>query len=420
MPAKFTDWAQFSNWLESLGLFRMKPGLERMRQALAALDLQSPPFVTAQVLGTNGKGSTSAFLASIAKSHGCKTGLYTSPHFLTPRERITINGKQVNEEAWLWAANEIFAATKAKPDLTYFEFLTVMALLIFRREKIQLAVLEAGLGGAGDATSAILAQISLFTPIAMDHAGIIGPTIADIARDKCAVMSGTAVSALQYPEVCNIMEQTARLLNSRLEFAQPLASSCLQHLGMEGAHQCVNAGVAVAAWRKLAPLLQAPENNCDLIKNGLSDAFMPGRLQRIAPGTGQPAIILDGAHNPHGMRTLLLELTGQPPACIIFSCLADKDWRASLAILARKLPDIPILVVQLKNERAADAAEVADFCNSIHPGRAHAYRGNIPLQTALAEARRICAASRAPVLITGSLYMLSAFYELFPCHLHKI
>ncbi|MEG6501714.1 bifunctional folylpolyglutamate synthase/ dihydrofolate synthase, partial [Desulfovibrio sp. 1214_IL3152] len=140
----FSDFSQIQRHLDGLGLFHMDMGLDRMRRALSHLGLDRPPFVTVQILGTNGKGSTAAFLSSLCRAHGLRTGLYTSPHFVSPTERIRIDDRPWSQNLWPAQADKIMNAV---PELTYFEFLTVLALLAFRQEQLDVAVLEAGLGG---------------------------------------------------------------------------------------------------------------------------------------------------------------------------------------------------------------------------------------------------------------------------------
>ena len=181
----FTTIDQIWEHLDGLGFFHMDLSLTRMETALSRLGLSRPPFVVAQIVGTNGKGSTSAFLDSLSRAHGCRTGLYTSPHFLSPCERIRIDGVPLQEDLWPELATEVYAA---RPDLTYFEFLTVLAILAFARQGVQLAVMEAGLGGAHDATTALASDLTCFAPVAMDHAAILGPTLRDIALEKCGAI----------------------------------------------------------------------------------------------------------------------------------------------------------------------------------------------------------------------------------------
>ena len=235
--------------LDALGLFHMDLGLDRMRRVLRALKLERPPFVVVQVAGTNGKGSTSAFLGALCAAHGCRTGLYTSPHFVSPEERIRINGTPVPGTAWPGPANRIVAASGE--ELTYFEFLTVLALLLFREAGVEVAILEAGLGGRHDATTAVTADIVCFTPIAMDHAAVLGPTLGDSARDKAgAIRSGAPVlTAPQFPAAAQALTAAATACGAELSAAPPLPPGWLPHLGLAGAHQLINAGLALAAWQ---------------------------------------------------------------------------------------------------------------------------------------------------------------------------
>lgn len=141
---RFHSFDDVQDHLDALGLFHMDFGLDRMRNALDALGLLTPPFVTVQIVGTNGKGSTSTFLSCVARAHGLKVGLYTSPHFVTPRERIRINGTMLPADRWPVLADRVM---EAAPNLTYFEFLTALGLLAFAEAGVDLVVMEAGLGG---------------------------------------------------------------------------------------------------------------------------------------------------------------------------------------------------------------------------------------------------------------------------------
>lgn len=421
MNNAFSTPEDIRRYLDGRGLFHMDMGLGRMRRALAALELTRPPFVVAQVLGTNGKGSTAAFLASLALTHGCSVGLYTSPHFVSPTERIRIGRPETGicapwpGEQWVSEGNRIMAAA---PDLTYFEFLTVLALLGFAREGVDLAVLEAGLGGRHDATTTVAADLLCYAPIAMDHKDILGPTLADIAADKADAIRGPApvCSAAQFPEAARVLENAARAHGARLIRACPVADD--MPLGLNGPHQRTNAGLALAAWRCLAPRLGKPADAVPAQTQGLARAFMPGRLQRI-PGTEQhPPLLLDGAHNPHGMAALIKALRAEAlhPAGAVFSCLADKDWLPSVQMLKHYLGHAPLFVVTMDNPRAAQAIDVANACNNLPPTTATALpSGPQALVQALERARALPKASENnPVLVTGSLYLLSEFFTLHP------
>ena len=422
MCTTFPTFDQVIAHLDARGFFHMELGLERMEQALARLFPVRPPLVCVQVIGTNGKGSTAAFLDSLARSHGLRTGLYTSPHFVSPAERIRLDGVPLPKEAWPALAEEVYAAC---PELTYFEFLTVLALLAFARHGVELAVLEAGLGGRHDATTACPADALCYAPIALDHAAILGPTLAHIAADKAAAIRSAApvFSAPQYPAARAALEAAAAAHAAPLTFVEPLPPAV--PLGLAGPHQRINAAVALAAWRALAPrfghaALPVSAAPTPAEAGGLAHAFIAGRLQSLPACEAHPPLLLDGAHNPHGMQALARHLRqmGQAPRCAIFSCLADKDWLPAARLLQKELGDIPLLVPQLHNERAADASAVAAACNA---GRACPTARAVPdVASALAAARDISPAAAdggAPVVLCGSLYLLAEFFSLFPRYL---
>lgn len=420
----FRDFQDIRRHLDALGMFHMDLGLDRMRRALTALDLEHPPFVVAQVLGTNGKGSTAAFLAELCTAHGCRVGLYTSPHFVSPEERIRINGRPLAEEKWPGPANSVMTAA-CGDSLTYFEFLTLLALLAFREARVDVAIMEAGLGGRSDATTAIPADLLCYTPIAMDHAAVLGPTLTDIARDKAAAIRGRApvCAAPQFPAAREALVAAARIERAVLTSAAPLPEEWLPRLGLAGEHQLCNAGLALAAWQRLAPLLGRRGDDARAQAQGLANAFLPGRLQFVPAAAGHPALLLDGAHNPHGMQALLRALLppGRTPCrpvpmprAIIFSCLGDKDWRSSAAMLARRFPKTPVLIPALKNPRAGDPHEIAALWNGRSPGTARALTGPDALEQALDAAAEACRADGGVTLMTGSLYLLAEFFARFP------
>lgn len=415
----FSSWRQFEAWLEGIGLFHMELGLERMEKALDILQLGQLPYKTVQILGTNGKGSTSAFLESLARAHGLKTGLYTSPHFISPKERALVNGKQAPDGLWLRCANEMLASPAGDLGLTYFEFLTLLSLRLFQLEKVEIAILEAGLGGANDATSAIGMDARCMAPIAMDHAAIIGPRLEDIATDKAGAIKNAApiFSSPQFPIAEKILRAAAAGMGAPLNFIEPI--SIETSLGLAGAHQFSNAATALAAWRHMAPLLNRNSKDNEKTAKALSDAFLPGRLQKIPAGSGHPALILDGAHNPHGARALRawLDSAGIKPAGLVFSCLGDKDWRPGLEMLCRNMENKRAWIIQLENHRAAPAGEIAAICRGAGMDAA-IFKGKEALAKALEAAKE--QATVGPVLLAGSLYLLAEFFKLYPkrlaCH----
>ena len=207
---KFPSFEHFTVYLDSLGLFSMRLGLDRMHAALDRMRLTRPESTMVHVVGTNGKGSTSAFLAALAQAHGLRVGLYTSPHLVSVRERIRVDGRLLPEKCWVEAANAVMARC-ADVGLTYFELVTVMALHLFRAERVDLAVLEAGLGGTHDATCAVNADLTVMTPVGLDHEHVLGPELPDIARDKSGALGRCpAVTGIQNAEVRRVFDHAGR------------------------------------------------------------------------------------------------------------------------------------------------------------------------------------------------------------------
>lgn len=398
-------------------MFRMRPGLERMHEAAHRLGLARPGMPVAQVVGTNGKGSTAFYLSELARLHGCSTGLFTSPHLLSLRERIRINGRPAGQERIVPWANRVWRLC-ADLELSYFETITLVAMEGFVQEKLDLVVLEAGLGGRNDATTTWLAELVLVTPIGLDHEHVIGPGLANIARDKAgAIRPGTraAIAAVQQPDAWQILrEQAAR---SRVRLREQGSLGKLAHMdiqpGLSGSHQKRNAGLALEAWADLAAWHDwrfAPE----ICQQALGSTGWPGRLQRIH---GVPEIFLDSAHNPMGMTALrdaLREMHVQP-ASMVFTCLRDKDLSA-MARLARSMTAGTIFVPELaESERSRPAAEVASML-----GRAGAHAPDTATALGLAQAQARAEAGSSPrdqpgsVLACGSLHLLAEIYGLHP------
>nr|WP_245168206.1 cyanophycin synthetase [Desulfobaculum xiamenense] len=397
-------------------------GLSRVEAAIAALGLTSPSFAVFHVVGTNGKGSTSRTIAELAAAHGLRAGLYTSPHFLDPRERIRIDGRMLSGDAWARLGNEVMDASRDNP-LTYFEFITVLAVLAFARAGVDVAVMEAGLGGTYDAANALRTDVTVFTGIGMDHEAILGDTLEAIASDKAGAMRPgvPAVTAAQAEPAARVLAERARAIGTTLSTvsdvlhyeyaigaARPvdptLPELCDLIPAMPGPHQFANAHLALAAWLTLAPSRGFGVDS-DACSRALSRATVSGRFQRIP---GSPEIILDGAHNPHALAALTSTLRdcNIRPSSIVFACLADKDL-ATIAPLVAGLADCPVLVPELPGNTRARAA--ADIARAIGPKA----RPVADIADALAQT----AQDDGPVLVCGSLYLLAAFFTLHPEHL---
>jgi len=410
----FLDFAGLCAHLDRLGMFSMDLGLDRTRQALATLGLTRPGFAVAHVVGTNGKGSTALYLAELARAHGLRVGLYSSPHFLSVRERILVDGRPLSEAAWAGLGSEVQAAT-GHLGLTYFEFITVLAVLAYARAGVGLAVLEAGLGGRYDAVTALAkdrGDLTLYTPVGLDHTAVLGPTLAHIAADKAGAMAGGSpvLTGPQAPAALAELERAAEACGAPLcrvaevLEAWPLAAAIADglDLAMPGPHQRDNAALALAGFFLLAGRLGV-RPRAEACAAALAGARLPGRLQRV-PGT--PETWLDGAHNPPALATLAaaLESLGVRPATLVFSCLKDKDLE-HIRPLILALTSGPIFVPELPlaAERARPAAELAA---ALGP-RARPAPG-------VARALELAAAQGGPVLVVGSLYLLAEFFSLRP------
>lgn len=417
--------------LEALGLFHMDLSLGRM--AAFAARAGRPDFRVLHVVGTNGKGSTATILAELLRAHGLRAGLYTSPHFVSVRERVRVDGALLSEADWVRLGARALELSDGL-GLTYFELLTALAVLAFGEAGCEVAVMEAGLGGRYDATNVLEPELTVFTPMGLDHMNVLGTTLAEIAGDKAGAMrrGGLAVSAAQEPGARAVLERAARDAGSELVFASDVlaysrASGAVTpgparpggqglgpgmtglRLSLAGAHQEANAGLALAAFRLWAARrgIAVREDAC---RAAFAEAFIPGRMQFTPAGRGLPALILDGGHNAHGLGALktALDAEGASPAALIFGCLRDKPLDTMLP-LARTLTRGRVLACGIPSCPRACAPE--ELAALLGPGaEAHA-----DVHAALAA----LSGEPGPVLVCGSLYLLGEFYTQHPWLLER-
>lgn len=428
----FADYAAFTHYIDTLGVFHINPSLNEIGAVLKSMQLSRPPFAVIQVLGTNGKGSTSAMLSALCHEHGLTTGLFTSPHFVSPRERILINNTPVPEEDWVRSANLVMQ--HGGETLTYFELLTVMALHMFAQNNTQIAIIEAGLGGSWDSTTAITADMHVYTPIGLDHLGILGNSLQEIAEDKAGAIRSNApvISAQQEPAVKLVLMSACGRNNAPLYFADKDFSLLPdgfnpEDLPLRGAFQGENIRLALTAFTHIPEVLHrcfrsglrilpTPQS----LVSALTKAWIAGRFQHIAATEEMPPFILDGAHNPHAMAALGLSLAkkGTSPAAVIFTCLNDKQPEHIIPHL-RALATGPIFVPPLPagNSRAMPPERLAAMIGiQAQPMPS--------LAQAIEDATRFrkerlpgIAPDDHPILICGSLYLLSEFYKEYPQYL---
>ncbi len=389
----------------------MDLSLHRMHDALEMLDLTKPAFPIVQLVGTNGKGSTATFLEFVARAHGLRTGLYTSPYFISPAEVICLDGQRLHAELWSALATKIHAKA---PHLTHFEFLTVLAILAFKEAKVDVAIVEAGLGGQHDATTALPRHMLCITPISMEHEKVLGPNLQDITKQKARAMAAQmpVFSAKQAPLVQDILADYAQECGAHfctvdVEKMLPEKIS----LGLFGAHQRENAALAVTAWQALDAQFFHVHTKEKMLQ-GLAQAFILGRFQRIDLDMG--SCIIDGAHNVAGLQSLhktlqdYISLQYAPPKAIIFSCLADKNWQAMLPHIRhiQKLcvGDCPIFIpAQAIEERAMSQSQRQQVAQAL---------GGILCENVNQAVQKACAVTgQQPVLVFGSLYLLGEFFS---------
>ncbi len=366
----------------------MRLGLEPMRAACEAFGHPERAFPAVHVAGTNGKGSVCAMVESIARAAGMRTGLYTSPHLCRFAERIRIDGRPLADDELA----PLLESTLARaPDLSFFETATLAAFVAFRAAKVDVAVLEVGLGGRLDATNVIPPpRAAAITRIALDHEDRLGPTLAHIAREKAGIAKAGLEIVLgpMQPDVRAVLEAEARARGAAVVDADRHAAAAPAKL--PGIHQQDNAAVAFALGRRIG----ASEEAC---ARGIRDAEWPGRLERIDAPDGP--FLLDAAHNPDGVEALVRYLEGRKVGALLFGTLIDKAWPEMLDRLA-PVAARRVYLEPRGGRPGADPRELA----ARHAGHVAA---SVP--EGLALARRLREESgdgRALVVIAGSLLLV--------------
>ena len=406
-------------YLLSLGneVLAMKLGLENIRTLLAALGDPQNKYLKVQVAGTNGKGSVCAFLNSICVTAEIRTGMFTSPHLISMTERVKINGVDVSEEKCAELATRVrevseslFASGQIGNIPTYFEQVTAIALLAFAEANVELAILETGLGGRLDATTAAEAEIAAITRIDLDHQQYLGETIEEIAAEKAAIIgphTRRVVMGEQVPQAEKVIRERAWSFG-----VGPMSALKIQsiengpkvslypfgeiELGLQGKHQIENAKVAILITEDLRELFSFEVKFEDVI-HGLESARHPGRLESIG------RYLLDGAHNIGGARALrnYLDEFVDRPIAMIFGAMSDKNVGEIGSIL---FPTADRLILtRPQNSRAMGPEDLLQFV----PGGFDRDRVFIAPSAAVAIDRAHQVSQRQDViLVTGSLYLV--------------
>ena len=405
-----------------------KFNLENITVLMERLGRPDRTYPIVHIAGTNGKGSTAAFLESILRAAGFRTGLNTSPHLERINERIRTNGEEVSDQIFAKTftrvqevIEELLAAGRLQAHPTYFECVTALAFEVFARERVEFAVVEVGLGGRLDATNIVRPQVSVITRIDFDHENYLGHSLEEIAREKAGIVkAGVPVAtAPQLPEVREVLRGKARELDATIvdtgedfdlerEIAEAGCARALARArargeavrlapGLPGRFQLENALNAAATAR----LLQARGYRItnQNIEQGIRSAEWPGRLERLQAG---PDVYLDGAHNPGAARELaqfLEENFASRRVYLIFGAMRDKSVDEMTGILFPLASEV--ILTQPGTPRAVSANQLADLAGH-HAARYTVIRdAEEALESALAKAR-----SDDAVFVTGSLYLV--------------
>ncbi|MDQ3334351.1 MAG: Mur ligase family protein [Myxococcota bacterium] len=373
--------------------FGMVFGLDRIRALLDTLGAPDARLGTViHVAGTNGKGSTVAMIAGLARASGVRVATFTSPHLSSLRERITFDGVLISEEAICAAAERVYEV--GGDALTFFEQLTAIACVAIA-DNADVTILEVGLGGRLDATNAITAPIAIVTGVAMDHQEILGDTLQKIAMEKAGIFkpgqravigaSGEAIAQPWLEDAARTAGVETITVVSSTEHVPPVS--------LPGEHQRQNAAGALAALDHLEALGVAKLDDAGRAA-ALAHVVHPGRFEVIE---GWPRIILDGAHNPHGAAALaaVLRGMGERPV-LILGVSEDKDARGIVAELAPVASDV--IATRYQHDRAMDPEALATI--------AREFETPVEVAPDLAAADALARAHHATIVIAGSLFLV--------------
>ncbi|MBI2445664.1 hypothetical protein HYV43_04715 [Candidatus Micrarchaeota archaeon] len=376
--------------------------LDRMRRLVADAGVDATRLKAVQVAGTNGKGSTCAFLSAILQAAGFKTGLYTSPHLLDLRERIQIDGKMVTQSDFAAIASWAQPLVE-KHGASQFEAYTLMAFRHFLDQRVDWAVVEVGLGGKKDATSILAPRLSIITHVAMDHMEQLGGTVTEIAEEKAGIIpeNGVCLTTAE-GNAYGAIEINAKQKEARLKKVAPLpivteSPLCIRvgtqivTLALQGRFQAENAALAVAAAQELQNQGTAI-SEADIVA-GLRHATWPGRMQTVGN------VVIDGAHNPDGIAALVSALKAAYPNQkwnLVFGVLADKDYPEMVRSI-RKLPLDSIRLIRPKSPRALPAETLVPLFK--------AHQTPVDVQVAANMHDVLGALKGKPILVCGSLYV---------------
>lgn len=425
------DFSAAVDYLYGLGneMLAMKLGLESIRRLARALDDPQLEFPAVHIAGTNGKGSTAAIVAAIAESAGLRAGLYTSPHLVDITERIRIGSQQISRDDFARLATRVRSAGEelvARGDLiappTFFEQVTAIGYLYFAEQRVDLAVLEVGLGGRLDATNICAPVVTAITPVGSDHEQYLGETIAEIAGEKAGIIKNgvPVISAPQLAEAARVIRERAAQVEAPLVTFNEIASLVVEpgdadglfrlrcrtreagyeaQTGLRGRHQAINAVLAILISERLMKEGVAIDRRS--VVDGLGRVRWPGRLEMIGIEGGRE-LLVDGAHNPDGARKLrgfLDEHYAHVPLAMIFGAMSDKalDEMARILFPAAEV----IVAAPISNPRAIAPERIAQLAERFGRRAVIAASVREAIEIAARETDR-----RGMICACGSLYLV--------------
>lgn len=411
------DYQQSLDYLYRLEKFGMIFGLEKIKAILEAIGNPHLEIQTIHIGGTNGKGSTAAMMASILQQEGYHVGLYTSPHLIRFTERIKVDGKEIDPEVvaeltdWIRERIEITGVT---PPFTFFDFTTAMALLYFKQKRVDLAILEVGLGGRLDSTNVVEPLLSVITNVSKDHEEVLGRTLLKIAYEKAGIIKKgrPLVTAASQPQILRMFSKICKEKGSPFyrmgkEFSYvPCERGHFHYRGIHrkfwdltvnlpGPHQIINAVTALGAMEVLDDLGYVVSNEAMI--NGLNRVEWPGRLEMVC---SSPRVFLDGAHNPAGALVLKESLQKEfeyNRLILIIGIMKDKNYKFILRTLA---PIADHLILTQPNIPRAASPELLQKSLGRNGKKVEIVQG---VQRAIDRGLSM-ASSEDLICITGSLY----------------
>ena len=368
---------EVEEWLHSRIGLNFRSGLGRMQQAVDLLGNPERTYPIIHITGTNGKGSTIAFMRELFVTHGKKVGTFTSPHIISIHDRICINGQPIAEEDFVRIANQVKEMEKTllqtHDQLSFFELLTLIALFYFKEQGVDLVLLEVGIGGLLDTTNVATGEIAVITSIGLDHQETLGDSLEEIAEQKAGIFKASkkAVIAKLAPEAKLVCQKRARELDVDIyqtgqdftlktgNFSSSLASFSQLEIGLEGAYQQENAALALQTFLLFMASREERVEE-ELIRQALKETHWAGRLERI-----RPQIYLDGAHNLPALTRLVEFIQGKIQqgyqVRILFGALKRKDYQGMLGYLSKQLPEVELKVTGFDYQGSLDEKDVVGY-----------------------------------------------------------